>query len=562
MRRLRPCLVGLLLAAACLTVGSRAGLAQTRPDPQPTAASDAGPFASPDDVSVDGASDASSADASTAQPSDASGGNAGADSAPAPSDTGSQASPDSSSSSDAGNTQDTATSAEPSDSSSSPDSAAAADSSVADASAAPGSDQGVVSDPGVSDLGASSPNTDVGASVTSSPTVLAPGPFGAVLTSPLPQVTPPSGTGGQASTGRPTAAPTAPGAAAGRTTTGQETGPDRLALPAQARRTTPGPRLFIWSVDDILQFLAALFARIALAIAAVLLALLNALLGGPQGVVFQTPPAYSFQLGPVQLAWNTMRLIAEAGLALVVLGAGYGLLLGAHAGLPHLPPGQVVPRVMLGFVLIHFSLDWSSWLLQVTNGLSHTLLGEVPTDWGLHPNANDLGSAVAWVIELVMLLLLALGMWLRIALLDVLLVVAPLMLLLWTHPLTSDWGEWWFGLFGATALVQFFQDVALWLASQQLTAGGQNAEQAISHRVLAFALLLLTFRLPQLLPAPSASGGTASFLGLSRGFAAIARLPLVGGALRPGRRGGGQQQDGAGRGGDRPRGQRGQGRRD
>jgi hypothetical protein len=64
-----------------------------------------------------------------------------------------------------------------------------------------------------------------------------------------------------------------------------------------------------------------------------------------------------------------------------------------------------------------------------------------------------------------------------------------------------------------------------------LTAGGQNGSQGISNRLLAFALLLLVFRIPQLMPAMAASGGTASLLGASRGVDAIGSLPIVGGVL-------------------------------
>jgi hypothetical protein len=313
--------------------------------------------------------------------------------------------------------------------------------------------------------------------------------------------------------------------------TPRATGPDQVSTKTQPRAAL-GPRLLgIWSVADILAFLAALLTAIILAIAAALSGLLQAILGGPQGVIFQTPPEFTFQLGPVVGAWNAMRLIAEAGLALVVVVAGYELMFGHHIGLPSMGPAQVVPRVILGFILIHFSLDWSSGLLQLNNALSHMLLGQVPTDWGVRPGANDLGAAVVWLIEIVMMLLLALSMWLRIALLDVLLPLGPLMLLLWTSPLTSDWGEWWLGLFSSTALVQFFQDIALWLGSQTLAAGGQNASQGIGNRLLAFALLLLVFRIPQLMPAMAASGGTASLLGVSRGVDAIGGLPVLGGAL-------------------------------
>jgi hypothetical protein len=375
----------------------------------------------------------------------------------------------------------------------------------------------------------------VGSSSTLGPSVILPaGPFGGAGATVFPQPGSPSAgaNGGTRSASGNNQTGTAQAA------TAQSDRPERVTAQAQPR-TSAGPRLLgIWSVADILKFLVALATAIVLAIAAFLQGLLEAILGGPQGVIFQTPPEYTYQLGPVVGAWNAMRVIAEAGLALMVLLAGYGLLVGHHLGLPSMEPVQVVPRVVLGFILIHFSLDWTTGLLQLNDALSHTLLGSVPTDWGLRPNASDLGGAVAWLIEVVMMLLLALGMWLRIALLDVLLPIAPLMLLLWSSPLTRSWGDWWVGLFASTALVQFFQDVALWLGSQMLKAGGGQGDQGVTSRVLAFALLLLVFRIPQLMPAFSLtpSGGTASFLGLSRGGDAIASLPVVGGVLGlPGR---------------------------
>jgi len=410
-----------------------------------------------------------------------------------------------------------------------------------------------------------SPTTDLG-SLFAQPnpvaaTPLAPGPFGAAAAA-LPQ----PGSSARAP-GQPAPSPTTAPAATSAITNGQarpiavqpvatsETGPDRAAPQAQAR-TSPWPKLLgILSVPDLLKFLGALLAAIVLAIAGALQALLEAILGGPQGVIFQTPPEFTVHLGPVLVAWNAMRLIAEAGLALIVLVAGYGLVSGHLAGLPHAAPRQVVPRVILGFILIHYSLEWSGWVLQLNNTLSHMLLGAVPTNWGIHPTATDLGSAVAWLIEVAMMLLLALSMWLRIALLDVLLVLAPLMLLLWTNPLTSEWGAWWGGLFTSTAFVQFFQDIALWLGSQLLTGAGDGAGQtpALSSRVLAFMFLLLVFRIPQLMPALPASGGTASFLGLSRGAGAIASLPLIGSVLPGGRAGGSGRRRAGGSGGSSSR---------
>jgi hypothetical protein len=398
------------------------------------------------------------------------------------------------------------------------------------------------------DLGGGDSNGSSGPSLGPSSTFAA-GPFGATTLTTSPQVgsAPGSGqsTGNQVKPGQVVATP-------------QAAGPDQVSTRAAQPKTVLGPRLLgIWSVADILAFLAALLTAIILAIAAALSGLLQAILGGPQGVIFQTPPEFTFQLGPVVAAWNAMRLIAEAGLALVVVVAGYELMLGHHIGLPSMGPAQVVPRVILGFILIHFSLDWSSGLLQLNNALSHMLLGQVPTDWGAGPGANDLGAAVVWLVEIVMMLLLALSMWLRIALLDVLLPLGPLMLLLWTSPLTSDWGEWWLGLFSSTALVQFFQDIALWLGSQMLAAGGQNASQGVSNRLLAFALLLLVFRIPQLMPAMAASGGTASLLGVSRAVDAIGGLPVLGGALRVPAR-----LMGIGASGRAGRGSRGRGRRE
>ena len=98
-------------------------------------------------------------------------------------------------------------------------------------------------------------------------------------------------------------------------------------------------------------------------------------------------------------------------------------------------------------------------LESLTNRVGHSLSQRV-----IKP-----GDAFAIVIYLIAAVLLLLQMLMRLALIDVLLVVAPLGLLCWVLPQTQGWADRWVSTFTRTVFTQVPQIVALKLGASLIT---------------------------------------------------------------------------------------------
>ena len=104
-------------------------------------------------------------------------------------------------------------------------------------------------------------------------------------------------------------------------------------------------------------------------------------------------------------------------------------------------------------------------------------------------------------------------MFVRVQLIAVLLVLAPLAAVLWVLPgRPRQWGELWMDPFFSDLFVQFLQVLALNFGVGLLqTAGGGSA--GFLQFISGAATLLLVFRIPAL-TAAGVGGGATSFLGL------------------------------------------------
>src|SRR5262249_41222278 len=91
-------------------------------------------------------------------------------------------------------------------------------------------------------------------------------------------------------------------------------------------------------------------------------------------------------------------------------------------------------------------------------------------------------------------------MLMRLALIDVLLVIAPLGLLCWVLPQTQGWARLWSSTFFATVFTQFVQVVALKLGGSLLTELTPIVPDAALLAVfLGVAVLVLTMKIPGLM---------------------------------------------------------------
>jgi hypothetical protein len=245
----------------------------------------------------------------------------------------------------------------------------------------------------------------------------------------------------------------------------------------------------------------------------------NALLGGGN-VINQTPPGLSYDSEVVHRLWGAMRAVANAGLAVVTVLGGANLIVNPHIRAPYHGALELVPRLLVGAVLVNTSLDWGRFAIDVNNALCQALGSASMPGW------SDLGRAdpggillnlIAIAIYLFMGMLLLAQMLMRLALVDALLIVAPIALLCWVVPQTNSWARLWFSTFFSAVFVQFVQVVVLQLGTELIQglaalipsvaadpiAGGQHW---LASLMLGVAVLQLARKIPRLVPGYLGSG--------------------------------------------------------
>jgi TrbL/VirB6 plasmid conjugal transfer protein len=236
--------------------------------------------------------------------------------------------------------------------------------------------------------------------------------------------------------------------------------------------------------------------------------------GSPFNFVARTPPDLSYSSPTVEALWDATRTVANAALAAVVVWGGFNAMARPYLGSTYHDVLELAPRVVLGAVLANTSRDWCSLAIDVNNAFC-AAVGEVtPPGWD---QVGSLGQAlievVSGLVYGVMALLLALQMLMRLGLIDVLIVVAPLALLCWVLPQTQGWARLWSSLFAGTVFVQSLQVLALKLGASLAgelprIEGGPGAE--LLRIFVGIAVLALVLKLPSYMPGPGRGGSTVT----------------------------------------------------
>ena len=231
-----------------------------------------------------------------------------------------------------------------------------------------------------------------------------------------------------------------------------------------------------------------------------------------------------------------MRTIANAALALVALWGGFNLIVREHLGSPYHEAMELFPRLVLGALLANTSLWWAQLAIDANNALCSAIGAATLPAWERTDTATQLlVEVISVLIYLVTSLLLLLQMLMRLALIDVLLVVSPLALLCWVLPQTQGWARLWSSVFFGAVFAQFVQVLALKLGGALLTElAPMGADAALLAVFLGIAVLALTMRIPGLMRNHLGDG-----LGFARYFAYRQAASALEGRSRSGRAGGG-----------------------
>ncbi len=232
-----------------------------------------------------------------------------------------------------------------------------------------------------------------------------------------------------------------------------------------------------------------------------------------------TPAGLTYDHEIVRQAWMAVWVVASGALIVIIGWMGLSLIMGDHVGRAQAGWRELVPRLLLGLVAAASSLWWCALVIDVADAVSGFIAAELGVTAGdmLRSTLQTLLTAVqvgsvgmGLLLALIYLvygffvLYLVVQMVLRLALIDILLALAPIALGLWILPHTAGWGRHWLRLFMTTVFQQAIQLVALALGigflNEYAAIGGADAMQDLVWKLLmSLAFIYLATRVPSML---------------------------------------------------------------
>ena len=313
--------------------------------------------------------------------------------------------------------------------------------------------------------------------------------------SPIPSVTAPQQQSPSSPASPPSSSPTLENPAS----------PGSLDTSSPPSAQTPSPGLGLpdpgqWVQQVVVAALMALLSGLLSAIGQIL-TWATGLHSSAFNFVTLTPPSGTYASAAVEALWRWVAGVADAALALLTLWGGYNAMVRSAIGARYASAMELIPRLMLAALAANLSLLFAGFFVDLNNALCDGV-GQVglPGFGALDSTVQTLAGLVLALVYGVVGLLLVVQMLLRIALLDLLIVTAPLGLLCWALPQTQAWARLWTSTFVATCLVQFLQVLVLKLgASLLLEPTPGRFDVAVLTLLVGIADLYLTFKIPGML---------------------------------------------------------------
>jgi hypothetical protein len=228
--------------------------------------------------------------------------------------------------------------------------------------------------------------------------------------------------------------------------------------------------------------------------------------------ITQTPPAGTYANATVMQFTTWSVGVVDAAVAVFIVIAGYNLMIARQIGARYHDVMEVLPRIAMAVLAANLSLFFIRFFIDLENALcqgvtdlfgltflTNTIVGLFQ---GNLVSAGLLVFLLAMVLG-VMNLLLAGQMLLRLALLVLLIVLAPPAFLCWALPQTQGYARLWTSTFAATVFVQFFQVSALALGTMLIsytsTAHLLNLDSTVLVLLISISVLYLVLRIPGML---------------------------------------------------------------
>jgi len=233
-----------------------------------------------------------------------------------------------------------------------------------------------------------------------------------------------------------------------------------------------------------------------------------------------TPPDLTYAHDLVRQAWMVVWAVTSGALVVILGWMGLTLIMAEHLGGSRQAGWrEMVPRLLLGLVAAASSLWWCALVLDIADAVSGFIafsLNVTPGDLLRAPLDTFLTAVQAGSVgmaQLLALLYLVYGffvlyvivqMILRLALIDILLALAPIALGLWILPHTAGWGRHWLRLFMTAVFQQAVQLIALALGFGFLNefasvAAFEPVQDLIWKLLMSLAFIYMATRVPSML---------------------------------------------------------------
>src|SRR6266542_3464493 len=232
----------------------------------------------------------------------------------------------------------------------------------------------------------------------------------------------------------------------------------------------------------------------------------------------RTPERLSYDNDLVKVFIHTTQTLANGVLVVVTLIGGFNVMFRPYLGTSYAGALELAPRILLGAVLANTASWWGRLAIDVNN----TACGAFGA--GPPPNLADAlarstlpDELLIGLIYVVMGLLLTLQQLMRLALVDVLLILAPIAAVCWILPQTHGWARLWGNLFIGTVFAQCVQVMALRLGFNLATAVPPWSAAGLVQPLLGIAGLGVVLKIPGLM---RGGGGGGTFVSSLVGTAA------------------------------------------
>jgi hypothetical protein len=233
-------------------------------------------------------------------------------------------------------------------------------------------------------------------------------------------------------------------------------------------------------------------------------------------VVTNTSATWTYQQPTVVALQRAVQTTSNAALALLIFWMGLTVLLRPQLGGASLEVREVIPRLVLGAGLANSAGHWTALAIDLNNAACAQLLAA---------NSGSLADLLGqipifdhtWLIGLLLVAFLVVWVWLylkmagRMAMLMVLLVLAPAAQLCWVLPQTRGLADRWHGRFWTTLYAQIVVTASLKLAWGFASATGFNPTALL----ISICLLFLAASSPDLLAGGAARIGLGGILELA-----------------------------------------------